>query len=292
LAPAVFHAARPRRWSKLGRRTALAVGVLAVAALAEFGSRGLFLPNYLTPHGAYAGVDWDTGPHRTLFAAWIWWPVIVLACVSGALLAGLLVENRRAGACDRFLGLFTVITAVGTVVTNVIGQEVYDRYLLALAPAVLAMVLTPRDTATVEPSGTAARDRETRLARRLTIGAAAGLALFSLGTVTASFAWDAARWRTATRLTAQTDLPATKIDAGLEWVGWHSVHGVTDRNPSQPFWGWEDYLGTTPACRILTVGPDREHPDFQLLGTFSFKTFLLFGHSRLYYYDMQQPECP
>jgi hypothetical protein len=194
-----------------------------------------------------------------------------------------------------------------------VGQDVYDRYLLVLAPAVLALVLAPR-------AGSGARSRSsvpggmevragvgaeaesrsgTRTGRRrvlpvrpaaLVVGV--GVAMLSLATLTASLAWDVARWHVATRVTAESGLPPGKIDAGLEWIGWHSADGVTDRNPVRPLWGWEDYMGTTPACRLLTVSPDRDHATFRLLGVYGFKTYLIAGSSHLYYYDTRQPGCP
>jgi hypothetical protein len=150
---------------------------------------------------------------------------------------------------------------------------------------------------TTTPSRGAGAAKPVRTRRRprirpIALVVGSGVALLSLGTLTASLAWDVARWHTATRLTAETGLPATKIDAGLEWLGWHSTAGVTDRNPAQPVWGWEDYLGTTPACRLLTVYPDRDHASFRLLGVYGFKTYLIAGSSHLYYYDTRQPGCP
>lgn len=310
LAPAVFQAARPRQWSKAARWATLAAAVVAIQSRHKFGPQNLFLQNYLSMRGAYYGVDWDTGRHRVVFSPGIWSLVTILACVSGALLVGLAVENRRSGGCDRFLGTFAVITAAGTAVTNVVGQDVYDRYLLVLAPAVLAVVLAPRRTI---PVPAPSRSPETLTAhvplspraallgrptarRRPAIrpaALAAGLlvGLLSLGTLTVSLAWDTARWQIAEKVTRESGLPPEKVDAGLEWIGWHSADGVTDRNPAPPVWGWEDYLGTTPACRILTVSPDRDHP-FALLGVYDFKTYMVFGSSHLYYYDTRQPGCP
>lgn len=310
LAPAVFHAARPRQWSKAARWTAFAAGFVAVDARHSFGQQNMFLQNYLSMRGAYIGVDWDTGRHRVVFSPGIWSVVTIVACVSAALMAGLVVEHWRAGGCDRFLGTFSVITAVGTAVTNVVGQDVYDRYLLVLAPAVLALVLAPRKSsraeaeagavpapATTSASDDAASPQSVRTRRRpavrpLALIVGSGVALLSLATLTASLAWDVARWHTATRVTAESGLPATKIDAGLEWLGWHSADGVTDRNPAVALWGWEDYLGTTPACRLLTVYPDRDHAQFRLIGIYGFKTYLIGGSSHLYYYDTRQPGCP
>jgi hypothetical protein len=279
--------------------------VLAVPSRHAVGQQNLFLQNYLSMRGAYIGVDWDTGRHRVVFSPGTWSLVTIVACVSAALLVGLLVENLRARGCDRYLGVFAVVTALGTAVTNVIGQDVYDRYLLVLAPAVLAVVLAPpRQRAdsgfeasfeltfksAFEPAG---RRRKLRPPfRPVALAAGAGVALLSLATLTSSFAWDMARWQIATKLVAETHLPPTKIDAGLEWTGWHSPDGVTDRSPASPVWGWEDYLGTAPACRLLTIYPDRDHAAFRLLGVYAFKTYMVGGKSHLYYYDTRQPGCP
>jgi hypothetical protein len=309
LAPAVFQAARPRQWSKAARWTTLVAAGVAVQSRHAFGQQNLFLQNYLSMRGAYNGVDWDTGRHRVVFAPGIWSAVTILACVSGALLVGLAVENRKSGGCDRFLGTFAVITAVGTTVTNVVGQDVYDRYLLVLAPAALAVVLAPRRTVPVparSPARAGSAGRTGALGQlsglvgtrgrpgirpaALVVGALVGL--LSLGTLTSSLAWDKARWDTAETVVRNSGLPPEKIDAGLEWTGWHSADGVTDRNPARPIWGWEDYFGTAPACRLLTVYPDRDHADFRLLGVYEFRTFMVVGASHLYYYDTRQPGCP
>lgn len=271
LAPAVAFAARPWRWRRGSQITAALTAVGAVMAVHDFTAQNLFLGNYLTPNGAYAAVMLDPG-HRVVFSHHLWWVVVAIACVSGALLAGLVVENFR--RVEPILGVFTLITVAGTLGTNLVGQGVFDRYLIALAPALLVVLLAP---------GPAAEARQTER-RALLAPLAAGIAVgaLSLAITANGLSFDTQRWSTASALT-RSGVPASRIDAGLEWLGYYSPSGMTDRYPNSGL-GFESFFSPVPSCRAITAGR-QNRPGWTLERVVTYRTFLVAGTSRLYVYD-------
>jgi len=274
LAPAVAYAARPWRWRRHSQIAAVLTAAAAVMTVHDFHPKNLFLGNYLAWNGAYAAVMPD-GDDRVVFPHHFWWLVVAAACLSGSLLTGLVIENyRRVGP---ILGVFTLVTAVGTVATNLLGQNISDRYLIALAPGLLVIVLAP------------AVERDIpRMRRRLIAPVAAGLAvgLLSLAITANGFSFDTQRWRTATQV-AQSGVPAARIDAGLEWLGYYSPAGMVDRYPSSGM-GFEGYFSRVASCRVITMGKVSRH-GWKLERVVTYSTFLVAGTSRLYVYDSGTP---
>jgi len=274
LAPAVVYAARPWRWQRHSQIAAVLTAVGAAMAVHDFRPKNLFLGNYLESNGAYPDVMVD-GDHRVVFSRHLWWLVVTVACVSGSLLTGLVVENYR--RVDPILGVFTLVTAVGTVAANLVGQIVYDRYLIALVPGLLIIVLAPSVEQGIP-----------RTRRILVAPVAAGLAvgLLSLATTANGFSFDTQRWRTATQV-AQSAVPAARIDAGLEWLGYHSPGGMTNRYPSSGL-GFEGFFSPVPSCRVISVAKESRH-GWKLERVVTYSTFLVVGTSRLYVYDTNTP---
>jgi hypothetical protein len=60
---------------------------------------------------------------------------------SGSLLAGLIVHKAR--YTDKLVALFTLAFTAGTIGTFLLGEFMYDRYLLAILPGVRAVALLP-----------------------------------------------------------------------------------------------------------------------------------------------------
>ncbi|HEY3870121.1 MAG TPA: glycosyltransferase family 39 protein [Actinocrinis sp.] len=289
LAPAVLLTARPWTWGRAALITALGTAGAAVMALHDFTADGFFLGDYLTPSGAYYAVM-EPGDHRVVFSQHVWLLVVALATVSGTLLAGSLVQRWR--SVDPVLGLFTAVTAAGTVGTALTGQLVYDRYLIALAPAVLAALLAPQPEARAKALLPAAARIDARISLRLNriaaLAAGVFIALVSFALAANAFSYDSARWRAAQQVAA-TGVPADSIDAGLEWLGYHAPDGVTNRHPAAGGLGWEPYFSAQPSCTAVTGG--LHEPGWTLERTVEYRTFLVAGTSRLYVYSTHATGC-
>jgi hypothetical protein len=293
LSPIVLLTARPWRWSRAALITAAATAVVGVMAVHDFTVRFFFLGNYLNPDGAYSAVM-EPGDHRAVFSTRLWSLLVALAVLSGALLAGSLVRRWR--GIDPLLGLFTGITALGTLGTALTGQGIYDRYLIALAPAALSVLLAQRSQESNQALDVPARRTadlvDARISKRLNqaCAAVAALAVGALAFALAAnaYSYDAARWRAAQQLVA-TGVPAHGIDAGLEWLGFHSPHGVTDRQPSGGPMGWETFFSKQPSCYAVTGG--LHEPDWTLQRTVKYRTFLIARTSTLYVFATNASGC-
>lgn len=290
LAPAVLLTARPWAWGRAALITALGTAAVAVIALHDFRADGFFLGNYLSPDGAYSAVM-EPGDHRVVLSRHVWWLIVALAMVSGPLLAGSLVQRWR--CIDPLLGLFTAVTAAGTAGTALTGQTVYDRYLIALAPAVLAALLASQPESRAKPQLSAAQRLDERIPVRLNriAAAAAGafIALVSFALAANAFGYDSARWRAAQQVAA-TGVPADSIDAGLEWLGNHAPDGMTNRHPAAAAGlDWEPYFSDQPPCYVVTS--DLHEPSWTLDRTVGYRTFLIAGESKLYVYATHANGC-
>jgi hypothetical protein len=193
---------------------------------------------------------------------------------------------------------------------------VFDRYLLTLAPGVLAVVAvapgalaerrtagrlveTPAHTAPGQTAGSGGDGHggAGRIAGRLA-GVVGGLALAvvlasSAALAASGWSFDRVRWSWAEQQVAAGQRP-DRVDAGLEWLGWWSPNGVIDRTHSTG-WGWEGMFSTTPSCVVLTpVGPDRidQLPTgWTFDAVVPYRTWLVAGHSELYSYRTGAPDC-
>ncbi|MFC4606078.1 hypothetical protein [Rhodococcus kronopolitis] len=273
-APAVLLVARPWRWGRGALLAAAAAAAVAAGAVLHFGRQGFFVGNYLDPAGPY----WAAGNGRppAIFPSPVWTLVVALACVSGVLLAGVLVRQFR--RVDPVLGTFVALMVLGNLASALSGQNLFDRYWLLVLPPLLAMVLAerPERPATGSPRPTAAR-----IAGKVPAGAAlAGLAAFSTAVTAAGFAYDAARWDAAEAIVA-TGVPATDVNAGLEWNGYHSAVGMS------PPGSWK-FPGNR-SCHLVTVG---QQPDRAAESVWTYRPFLIAGTARLWVYGDGCPPPP
>lgn len=133
VSPAVFLAARVRSWRRAAQWTSgVVLCVCVVVAVYE----QPFFGNYLDQCGAYSAAY--LGVHPVVLPTAVWDLMIAVACVSGGLLAGLVVEKGRRLRLE--LACFAVLTVLGTLVEIKQGP-VFDRYLLPLAIPALAVAL-------------------------------------------------------------------------------------------------------------------------------------------------------
>ncbi len=79
----------------------------------------------------------------------------------------------------------------------------------------------------------------------------------SAGITLNAFSYDIARWRAGERAVA-AGFPASRVDAGFEWVGMHAAGGVVNRDAFEPGWGFEAKFSDTPACVVVTDATPRQ----------------------------------
>ena len=113
----------------------------------------------------------------------------------------------------------------------------------------------------------------------------AGLAVVSLLLCANALARDAAIWGAADRLVAR-GIPATGIDAGLDWVGYHATTpargGPQGQDTLQGF--WEPMFPRSQACYEITVQP---LPGLTPIARVSYRTYAVVGTSRLDVYRIR-----
>ena len=256
LTPVALSISRPWHWS-------LAAWVLALTTLGAGVVSGLklnigLLGNYLDPAGPYAGTQ--TG--ITVFIpALLWHGILACACISAALLVGTLITTPP--RWDQFSGATIGFLTLGTVAQAAVGQDIFDRYLITFVPLILVGVLS-----TNRPSSNTAQ-------RIISAVAIAGLLVFSLATTAYGTARDAARWHAAQKL-ADSGIPTTDIDAGFEWVGWHS--GQPKTAPST-MGSWASAFSDTRACYTVASS---QLPAGEVITTHDYNTFVLFGDSTIW----------
>jgi hypothetical protein len=262
LSPAVFLTSRPRSWNPSARIAAVVVLVGIVAIRAGTGS--VLLGNYLDRNGAYAGAM--TG-NPNVIPAFLLGAAELVGIASAVLLAGSLVNGWRTIRPE--LMVFFVIVGVGTLYQIGVGQTVFDRYALPLLPPLLAVLLVPAKHSRVAVVRSAA-------CLALTIVLAVPIMLNAL-------ARDTARWDAAEAL-SRSGVPAMSIDAGLEWLGWHSADGVNGPStaPVDPTASWYSNLFLDARrCIVVATSPQ---PTGELVGEYGYRTFAVVGHSSMYIY--------
>ena len=283
-APAVLWAARPARWRRPAKITSIVMAGVAICALHDYGRSGFFVGNYLQQGGAYSAVMHGDS---VVIPNVLWDMTIVVAMVSGALLAGLLVENASRG--DRLMTTFTLLFAAGTLGTFLVGQFMFDRYFLECLPGVLAIVLIPGPAPA--PRGIERRfpgfGRWPRWMGVSTAGLTVSIVAFML--FTSAMTRDSQRWAAAESLHA-SGVPTMRINAGLEWLGLHAPNAVINRNPDtadRPL----GYFTTTPACYTFTVSPTDQR-GWTLYRVVEYEQFLVTGSTKLYIYATHASGCP
>ena len=221
-----------------------------------FTERNVFLGNYLNRAGAYAS---GGNGERFILSIQPWGPLVALACISLGLAIGAVLNFRP--RLDRLSVAFATLMIVGTLAQAASGQAVSGRFLLALLPVASAWLL-----------GIRARPRP--------LLASAALALLcgvSLVLTANAKSYDAARWQLASGLVEQ-GIPATSVDAGMEWAGYHAVGPVGGDAGRNSWTGF--YTGTDP-CYIVSSDPGL-WPGAMVAESATYPTFAVAGESRLW----------
>lgn len=272
--PAVLVSTRPRDWSRRARRmsaSALVLGVLVVVAATAFRMESsIFLGNYLAQGGAYSAASIGM---RSVLPDWWWFALVVMACVSFALIVGHFADSRM--SLDRMFCLVLLLMVVGTLGQVVLGQLAFARYLLVLIPVACVALL-----------GTRAAD-EHSLPRRcnwsLSLVALAVLAATSTAITANALAYDAARWQVASSLVAR-GVAATDIDAGFEWVGYHAREPASWSSAHAGAMGfYMPMFEHSRECYVVSASPLHDLP---LVATAQYRTYALAGSSKLWVYQV------
>jgi len=230
--------------------------------------RSIFLGNYFRPDGAYAAAVF--GAHIVIPAAAMT-VLIVAALVSGVLLPAVIVTRWR--DLDPMLATLGILTILGIIGESFLSEIVFDRDLivLLLPGAVLCL-----------------RTRVPRTRLWMSAAPLAGLAAVSLLLCANAMARDAAVWEAADSLVAR-GVPATSIDAGLNWVGYHATTPVVRGldQPGDPLDFWAPMFPDSRACYAITEGRKR---GLTVLERIPFRTYAVFSTTKLHVYRLGP--CP
>lgn len=269
LAPAVFLRARPRTWS--GPTRVLASVTLAGSGLLAVTKHGnVLLGNYLDAHGAYSDAFLGT---RNVLPQTVVLVLSLIACASLAGLVGLgLSRQVRVG---RLEALFAGAFFIGTLAQAVVGQAAFGRYLLPVVPIALAVLLAPAGESRGRPD-----EPGRRVVWALPLGVLAAVTVVSGALLTNALSFDAARWQAAEQLQAQ-GVPADRIDAGLEWVGYHA-RGVAHQGAVEANESRYSAMFGSHTCATVAASPLANRAD--PVATYPYRTFAVFGHSDLHVY--------
>ncbi|MDM7886467.1 hypothetical protein QUG92_15260 [Curtobacterium sp. RHCKG23] len=300
-APAALLFARPWQWRWRGATAIVVVVGVGLWSLHRNGAGRFFLPNYLSSGGAYADA---VPPGRVVFAPEVWQVVAVVSIVAGALLAACWAERARTPLRLPVLTSYTVFAVVGTLLVFATPQQSYGRYLIAVLPFVLAGCLLPGARRRAEAGDRAVRSPRLtprRLPRALTTLTAACLTVvvgtLSVGITLNAFSYDIARWRAGERAVA-AGFPASRVDAGFEWVGMHAAGGVVNRDAFEPGWGFEAKFSDTPACVVATDATPRQMQRYRPGNRWTvreqvpYATWLVAGQRQFVVYETHETGCP
>jgi hypothetical protein len=218
-------------------------------------------------------------------------PAIGLGIIGGVVHAGGLSRARARswlGSTTGILLLFTLFTAAGLAAYGY-AITMFDRYLWPLAFSAAALLLyrppgleaverieaiEPDDrsepAAATEPIDVTETRSGAPASNPYPAAALAGLLLagfaaLSLAQVLNSNAFSAARWQLGEDATA-LGIPAGMVDAGMEWVGYHST-GVAEvgrvaRGGSMWYTGW---WPSFQACAVVSSSEVLYRPRYQLV---------------------------
>ncbi len=255
-----------------------AAGCITFGTGSVMGDRGagLLTGNYISEHGAYyaAGLGWRT--------PWFGVSPAILqltALVAGSLLAATLAAPGTLRALDTTWALYSLGIVASLVTPAILGQGLFDRYMLPLVVPVLLLVLPRQDQAReVAPTPGGARRVLTRGAGMAAVLASAAL---TLSLTLEALAYDAARWGAAEALT-RSGTPPTDIAAGLEWLGYHAGTPANADRKGRDRWFWATSMfDGARSCYLVAASPVA---GADLLTTTTYRTYVLFGESPLYTY--------
>ena len=190
------------------------------------------------------------------------------------------VAKEIARRPDALLVLFLAIYAAELVVYSLVGH-MFDRYLFPVVPVSAILLLQGAS--------------HTRLGRSHAVAhsALAWLAVSAFAIAANSFAYDAARYRAGQAAVAM-GYEAQTVDAGLEWVGYHSDGIIISGDRTYGLMPYDDLWSTSPPCAVLSNSP-LKNPSYRLLRVdrAAYQQYLFLGPAEpLYLYGATSRNCP
>ena len=231
--------------------------------------------------------------------------MLVLTCLSAGLLVGTAVQARlrapgqtaapRGRRVDPLTAAAAGLLVAGTLGQALIGQEIYDRYLITLVPLLCGPLLgslaaRPAATSAASPGASATpravppRSSSPSRASVPTTSRWAGavglvvVAALSWSVTASTLARDGAQWRAAERLVAR-GVSATDIDAGFGWLAWHSSRPMVTGSGVVGAHGYTSSFADTRACYTVSQSP---LPDMAMVETVHYPRFAVAGSSTLW----------
>jgi hypothetical protein len=304
------------RWRLVDVLPGLLMGIVvdwgAIESVAKFGRLpSMLIGNVFTLSGP-TGAGLLDGSRPVIYPIDVWTGVQIAAFAATILLpgviTGILGSTLRHGGVSRqrirdwsrspasLLVVFTLFTAAGLAMYGY-AFTMFDRYLWPLVLTGSALLLIrPASVAGPSAGPTLAPSPAGRIRRApwLALGLLAVLGCLSVVNLLASDAFAVARWRFGETAVA-TGVPASHVDAGMEWVGYFAVGRATAYAPPPRGQMW--YTGWWPSFRLCaTVSSSRiERRGFVLLleDRAAYRQFGPIGRDQpLYLYRFEGPGCP
>jgi hypothetical protein len=199
-----------RRWGVVFLVWLIVIGVPLLAFVAT-NHRGMPQLANVINHDGLGTVTLDGTKADLIPAGWLW-VVTLVAPLAGAAQATLWTASIFRWRQEReSFSAGMIFVSIALFLAIVLFAYFYDRYLLVIVPCAAYLVL-----------------RRIKLGRWGWVGAAlvsAAFILYNMIGLSDYFGWTSARWNTAEQLVAQ-GIPPERIDAGIEWIGWHEFETV------------------------------------------------------------------
>jgi 4-amino-4-deoxy-L-arabinose transferase-like glycosyltransferase len=251
------------------------LGMATIAAAIGQSPSSLLTGNTLTRLGSLPGEDALLGRQQPLFPLILWVLIVLSALIGGTLVAmalwyGAIQAVHRFGQSGLWstppaavvLICYCAGTALLMVVRATLGGSLFERYLWGLAAALAIYLLVLLDQRPV-----ATRWRFLAFIAFLTVAGS------SLAALLEEHAFDAARWKAGAVVVARGADPRS-IDAGFEWVGFHSRVDVGTSGPQRwrpPAPGYMANFSDMSNCTIVAAS-DLKAPALELIETRAYHT--------------------
>jgi hypothetical protein len=298
------------RFSRINRATLLGgiagAAVVAVPSAARLlggtGNRGLLVSGLLTTYNQVL-----PGLRPAVFPRVVWIALEAAAAIGtvlGGMVVGQLIGNyvrqrttTRPEQVAEFLGTprgllasFCVLYGGGLAAFSFVVSGIADLYLWPLVVPLAVLLLAYRDRrAATDGSPT----EPTRSAGPVPAWAAlTGLALVALALLLNQSAFDAARWR-AGNLAVTEGVSAQSVDAGIEWVGFHTGERVRSGAPLAAA-GRSRFDTMFPSfrpCAVVSASPLRLRGAESIASPIVQYRLLLFEGTKEYLYLYRLPGC-